>query len=88
MSNPTQRKDAMSNRITKARITKFAIQVASTLDWHWYSLRDRTGHIRDWTVALNAKRARFDFDRYRPNGILPGYSIHRGDKVSAGDLAA
>jgi hypothetical protein len=47
----------------------------------WYILRDRTGHIRDWTPAYDAKAARKYFAMNRRRGILPGYRVERRGKV-------
>jgi hypothetical protein len=73
----------MSNRITEKCWSPSSLQTVSQMGWFWYALRDRTGHIRDWTAAENAKEARYDFKAKRPkNGILPGYTIQRGPKVA------
>ena len=47
----------------------------------WYALYDRSGKLRDWIPANDAKEARFYFGKARGHELPLGYRVERRGKV-------
>ena len=67
----------MSHHVALKKLPPWWENLAVKCGAYYYVLKDRSGKVRDWTPASDAKDARKIFGYLRRFGIPEGYTVQR-----------